>query len=360
MKIILFFYALTFYSSSLLAKPYQLIDKDALYSESLSLVFDEVEKILPAKIFKEIGKDIYIDSYPYQKRTDFKNICDWENSTNFAGVSIWNFGKKVIRIDKNLLEFITQKNINTSFSCFKFHGNLKKLLMGLIIHETVHLYDLSMKKQKNKKYMRQVQVRGSNEEREETKEFTTIAKSNFYTNKFAWNRWGKSNKNKNPIRSADSYEFKNSTEHFAVNSEFYFLDPSFSCKRPFTARIFDRIYNLAKAKDIDCLNDIPIRMGAFGHSTIKVDQLIAIDYINVDEGDDVASSFGHSMIRLVICSEKRKVRSLECYKDISNHLALSFAANVTTKNIEVMKGVFGSYKSMLTITPFIKKRANII
>ena len=70
--------------------------------------------------------------------------------------------------------------------------------------------------------------------------------------------------------------------------------------------------------------------------------------------DNPAGTFGHLMLRLIVCSPKRKTLSPACLHDIEHHLVAGFQADTNNKSPSVLKGLNGSYRSKLLIQRFLE------
>ena len=65
--------------------------------------------------------------------------------------------------------------------------------------------------------------------------------------------------------------------------------------------------------------------------------------------------FGHSMFRLVICKPGRE-RGAKCLGDEAYHMIINFSANINEENLDLFKGLNGSYPSHLVIENFATTR----
>jgi len=161
-------------------------------------------------------------------------------------------------------------------------------------------------------------------------------------------------------RSPYAYEFKSPDEAFAVNLEFFLMDPEYQCRRPsgyaFLAKHFQhqpfQNYNCKKGQHIlTTINSSEI-MGHI-YEPLDASRIAAVHYLLAGDGDSMMSQWGHSMIRLVICAPHRKVLDEECLKDTAYHRVVSYRAGVTDLAISTMKGITGGYPSRLYIMPLL-------
>jgi len=161
-------------------------------------------------------------------------------------------------------------------------------------------------------------------------------------------------------RSPYAYEFKNSDEAFAVNMEFFLMDPEYKCRRPtgyeFLAKHFlyqpHKNHNCKKGQNVlTTINSSEI----MGHvyEPLDASRVASVHYLLAGDGESMMSQWGHSMIRLVICAPHRKVLDHECLKDTVYHRVVSYRAGVTDLAISSMKGITGDYPSRLYVLPLL-------
>ena len=101
------------------------------------------------------------------------------------------------------------------------------------------------------------------------------------------------------------------------------------------------------------------------------ERVYQVQYLLASKGKGIASSFGHSMIRLVICAPEHYEPTIglnvpatpfgpSCLKDTNYHLVISFRANVDDIKVSKIKGITGKYPSILFMLPLekIKEKYN--
>ncbi|HWU44251.1 MAG TPA: DUF4105 domain-containing protein, partial [Bdellovibrio sp.] len=81
-------------------------------------------------------------------------------------------------------------------------------------------------------------------------------------------------------------------------------------------------------------------------------RVYAIHYLLASPGGGFGSSWGHSMIRIVMCAPSRTQVGPECLKDVAFHFVLSFRAFAGTPEISNWDGLTGAYNSRLFFLPF--------
>ncbi|MFZ4402612.1 MAG: DUF4105 domain-containing protein [Pseudobdellovibrionaceae bacterium] len=157
-------------------------------------------------------------------------------------------------------------------------------------------------------------------------------------------------------RLPDVYETRNSREYFAVNMEYFLLDPEFACRRPVLYSFLSKYFDHQPFENKKCGKDISYLKLSDKSWVKKIDfnRVYAIDYMQAGAGDSLASGFGHSLLRLVICSPERVQMGPACYDDIDSHLVLSFRAAITDNKLDLWKGLVGDYPSKLYFTPLVE------
>jgi len=82
-----------------------------------------------------------------------------------------------------------------------------------------------------------------------------------------------------------------------------------------------------------------------------MNKVYAVHYLLAGPGQELASAFGHSMIRIVMCAPDRTTVGPECMMDTEHHLVLSFRGFVDTPKSSALSGLFGDYPSRLFFLP---------
>lgn len=157
-------------------------------------------------------------------------------------------------------------------------------------------------------------------------------------------------------RSPDPYEWKSPAESLAVNLEYFLLDESYKCNRPFQYRLYRKMlaHNPYPGKTCErkdkafVLNNA--LLGASPLVDIDVDRLYGLHYFFAGEGKAAMSRFGHAMLRLVVCKPGRE-KGPDCVKDVGHHLVLSYAALLDDGQISTLKGLKGDYAAVLNVSP---------
>lgn len=156
-------------------------------------------------------------------------------------------------------------------------------------------------------------------------------------------------------RSPDRYELTSPAEFFAVNLEYFFLDPSYACRRPALYRYFAAHFGNVSTEASCAPNFVALQVGTADESVPPVLQIdpsrvYAVEYLLAEANERPLSRWGHSMLRLVICAPGRALGP-DCRFDLQYHQVLSFRAFVGDVQISSWRGLTGSYPSRLYVLP---------
>jgi hypothetical protein len=174
--------------------------------------------------------------------------------------------------------------------------------------------------------------------------------------------------NINAQRSPDAYEYRNPRESLAVNMEYYLLDKNYACRRPTLYKFFASTFGDTTEPDYShqCGTEIMAHYAELALlKNIDPRRVYRIDYLLAAAGEDVVSSFGHSMFRIVLCAPAHYSAAIEmqvdatpfgenCLKDEAFHLVVSFRANLDDLVLDYWKGLVGGYASRPFILPYLQ------
>ena len=160
--------------------------------------------------------------------------------------------------------------------------------------------------------------------------------------------------NRQLLRSPDAYELGSPAEFVAVNAEYFLLDPSYGCRRPALYRFFVEHFDWAPF-DTRCPDVYPyLNAGADNHQSLlgwlDPERVYAVHYLLAEPDQTLASRWGHSMLRLVVCAPGRP-RGPDCLLDLEQDLVLSFRAYVDDVQLSHWDGLVGQYPSRLFMLP---------
>ncbi|WP_413295344.1 DUF4105 domain-containing protein [Bdellovibrio sp. HCB185ZH] len=277
-----------------------------------------------------------------------------------------SFQRRDLTINSLMLAEIV-KGPQGSTRTSRTHGNMYNEVLATVLHETTHLYDFAnVHSDSEKEMIRRCDTKfaKSKEERIQNgprpyackyyENMTTSFSSNPYYLQVAG--WTGQSENVMNQRSPDIYELKDKKEHFAVNMEYFLMDPQFKCRRPSIYKVLSRQFQHAPFADVTCeaqLGYVIPNSGAMYSQILPIDpnRIYQVHYLFAEKGSDLSSGWGHSMIRLVMCAPERKSVGPECLRDVEYHLVLSFRAWVESIQLSMWAGLVGDYSSRLFILP---------
>ncbi|MGZ3772905.1 MAG: DUF7844 domain-containing protein [Pseudobdellovibrionaceae bacterium] len=243
------------------------------------------------------------------------------------------------------------------------HKNLYRLAKATLIHELSHVYDaLNMTAINNpaeRKLRAQCAAVGPVSVaqppvwcRDLMNETKSVSDRPTWKNLMNWNRGLFIAKTKNvlSIRSPDAYEKSDLSEAFAVNMEYFVLDPEYSCRRPEIASYLNSHFKISNNGKPSCIKNTAVRFSTSQMLTnLDLSRLYEIHYLIAAPGTDTESRWGHAMFRLVFCSPKRTTVGPECLQDINDHVVLSYRANISGITKSAIDGLLGKYPSQMFV-----------
>jgi len=342
---------------------------------AISLLVEDLQNRLPPLIRKTIEQVQPILTVK-NIETDSKNIVIALFETHLLGQSQIILSKFHLNRLSQLPNFGQNTSIKEGFQSsepiLSYHKNYYQYILSALIHESGHLFDRYYKNPQlfdkisqcqedayGPSYNRQAYGYLSNECRRLISMHNAISSHPLFLNAAGYSEQGLLNEvntyernNFLILRSVDPYEWKNPEENFAVNLEYFLLDPEYKCRKSVLYKIYSFLLNIEPFKYLVCQSshlvfvapDISTSKGYFYN--IDFSRVYAIHYLFAGEGPELFSRFGHSMLRLVICSPQRKVIDEKCLNDIDQHLVVSFRASIMDFKTEMLKGLNGSYPSV--------------
>ena len=278
----------------------------------------------------------------------------------------------VIQLPLQMIEIIKKGEANSKPSLdpqgnIRSHKTEFKEAQASVVHETAHAYDfVNLRPYQERAVIQNCQFVSQDPEAYQPDECelylktkTTFSSDPYYLELAGWplSPQGKGYREKRNVfaaRTADPYEFKNPSEHFAVNFEYYILDPEYSCRKPSLTNFLNAHFKF-RPYSVPCApltyvnpssNDVNAVL-----QKLPVDRIYQIHYLHADRGQEMASRWGHSMFRLIICAPETKMGP-DCMKDEYHHLVLSYRAFVGLNGINSWKSLTGEYSTRLFIIPF--------
>ena len=160
--------------------------------------------------------------------------------------------------------------------------------------------------------------------------------------------------NRQLLRTPDAYELISPAEFVAVNAEYFLLDPSYACRRPALYAFFSTHFEWSPF-ETRCADAYPyLNAGAEKQQSLlgwlDPERVYAVHYLLAEPDRALASRWGHSMLRLVVCAPGRP-RGPDCLLDLEQDLVLSFRAYVDDVQLSHWDGLVGEYPSRLFMLP---------
>ncbi|HAR44539.1 MAG TPA: hypothetical protein DCS07_18220 [Bdellovibrionales bacterium] len=290
-----------------------------------------VTGLLPQPVIQAIGPNVYLR---FAKLDSYSEIippaCPGEVPQEKPAASVLGKtqarftpgAKRTIVLNRNFLKEISGGPAQArKYSCG--HRDLYRLAIATAVHEISHLY---------------LKAKGS------------AFKKN-YRNFLAWKRGLLDTRSKNQFygRSPDPYEFRNLTEHFAVNAEYFLLDPEYRCRRPEQYRYFGKHFGYsAHSVTPVCKLNTEVRLAtSLQPMSLDPTRVYEIHYLLADQGSAFESKWGHAMYRIIQCAPSRPQVGPECVQDIGSHLVVSFRASISGLNASKLGGLSGKFPSQL-------------
>jgi len=249
------------------------------------------------------------------------------------------------------------------------HGSVRRELLATVLHELTHLYDrarlwpLAQKQLQHQCRQRQQSLGavGLPEHcRGQTARRFTLSDDPLLLDLAGWpqyvgRRGAREQNNHQVARSPDSYELSNPREFVAVNMEYFLLDPSYACRRPLLARYLSEHFAWSPANPQPCADGLAYLNAGRDFArqplgSIDAQRVYQVDYLLAEANDVLASRWGHSMLRLVICAPGRPLGP-DCRLDLQEHLVLSYRAFVGDVQLSSWDGLTGAYPSRLFVLP---------
>ena len=347
-----FFSLLSLYAISANAHDLPVIFSKNLDSSQKAImerVLTEVSDLLPAKMKTGLPENIELRIEKLSDQTSIPNdVCS-------AKVEMVDKKKKIVRPfvygeynrGKNSLvlnipvvnELGLGREKSEKINCQ--HKSLYDQAISTIVHELTHAYDNNNGNlSKNMEFIRRAGF----------KKGLLKTKS----------------KNIEAMRSVDAYEMVNIAEAFAVNMEYFVMDPEYACRKPAMFDYYLKHFGVDPFPNRNCEMNTTVMMSTpTGYYPTKLDpkRIYRIDYLLAAPGKDLSSGFGHSMFRIVMCAPERfdpitnktipaTPFGKKCLEDKLFHLVVSYRANVEDATLNYFKGFFGGYPSMLFILNF--------
>ncbi|MGE3757459.1 MAG: hypothetical protein AB7H97_06875, partial [Pseudobdellovibrionaceae bacterium] len=336
----------------------------------VSTFIAEIEGLLPPRVKTVIGKKVTLLFRPLSRQQQIQALpCGSETptaplSTTLARVqkgSRFSDLKKVksIEVDYSILfEMINGKENARAFPCS--HGSTYRLAQAAVIHEIGHLYDFmnhqSELNQQDLAYCNTLPLSIRRDDyvcKDLMNTSRSISNHPYFKHLMGWFEKGLMVQTWTNLtdyqRNPDPYELADPEEALAVNFEFFIMDPNYKCRRPVHYEYYKKQFAHEPFKNQSCeiyrevsLDSESTKAQIMGLQKLTTENLYSIDYLYADSAKAIMSRWGHAMYRLVYCKPGRPLGP-DCRNDISNHLVISYRAQVDDMNINNIAGLRGDY-----------------
>lgn len=214
------------------------------------------------------------------------------------------------------------------------HGDLHRLATAVLLHEVLHRYDALAGISRRPHYLR---LHGFDPIRRPSAAGGGVA--------------GAVARNTLAARSPDPYEFTDAAESFAVNGEFFLLDPDYRCRRPAAYAYLERALGVRPFPHSQCTVNHAVHAGGT-RLVLDPGRIYQAHLLLAAAGSEMASRFGHLMVRLLRCAPDRAEVGPPCLEDLQDHVVLGFAADLRGEpGIDPLKGLTGGYTTRLFVKP---------
>lgn len=306
---------------------------------------------LPPKFIQQLDRSVAIEWQPLPSEI-------YGQAGRFSGITL----------NQRLLPALVDGSAATQ-TTQRPHGTVRKELLATLIHELTHLYDRErLWSAAERQQFRHCQQRAHSSGlvglpdgcRGQTERRFTLSDDPRLLDLAGWQQYvgrrgEREDENHQNVRSPDEYELTNPLEFVAVNMEYYLLDPTYACRRPSLAAYFNQHFNWSPRKQTACGNELAyLNAGSdFAREPLGMldpERVYEVDYLLAEANDALASRWGHSMLRLVICAPGRP-RGPACRLDLDQHLVLSYRAFLGDVQLSSWGALVGQYPSRLFVLP---------
>jgi hypothetical protein len=251
---------------------------------------------------------------------------------------------------------------STTYACG--HHNLYQLALSTLLHELSHVYDFTYSI--TPELQQEIDANCQNDSISSeptlpsaqctniTNNMRVVSRLPSFMSVVDWDSGSDTRLNYSAVRSPDPYEFTKIEEEFAVNMEYFLLDPEYACRRPSEFEYLKDHFNYDPFPNRTCQvpNQVQLASDTLGQSagalvTLDPSRIYQIHYLFASEGTSFASRWGHAMFRIIVCNKSRATVGPDCLNDISDHIIVSYAANSGDWSVSAWDGLTGKYPSQL-------------
>lgn len=314
-------------------------------------LLDEAFAALPPRLREAVDRDVTVRWVPLPEQI-------YGRAGRFSGVEL----------NANLLPGLTDGSAAKA-ATGRPHGTVRRELLATVLHEVTHLYDRGAfwgaeQRTLLRGCLRQNGSMGAvglpAECRGQTARRFTLSDDPRLLDLAGWpqrvgTRGERDQHNGQVARSPDIYELSNAREFVAVNMEYFLLDPDYACRRPSLARFLSEHFGWSPTNATPCDTGYAYLNAGRDFdkqalANLDPERVYEVDYLLAEANQNMASRWGHSMLRLVICAPGRP-RGPDCRLDLDQHLVLSYRAFVGDVQLSSWDGLTGAYPSRLFVLP---------
>ncbi len=286
-----------------------------------------------------------------QKKASTPVFAEWTNKQGYHEIALHSGFKKDILIGPQ-----KSTTINCEF------GTFYRMAQASLLHELGHIWDNNTTKRMRTLRHEHLQKCAVKKSRHDHPESLYCHLPNFMERRISsdpqflhltnwkWRHRRFFRKNLKTSTSPRAYERKNPQETFAVNLEYFLLDPDFKCHRPALYNYFKQKLEHTPFKQSRCQTNysLPSYNGLFIYN-IDPKKVDSIHFVLAGEGRSFVSKWGHAMYRIVTCDTPGN-----CLQKPSQNFIVSFAAQSQNLLLGTWEGFRASYSSQIFIKPFLE------
>jgi len=261
---------------------------------------------------------------------------------NFETYGRYNALRNIITLNSKLLDEIQLgPEGSRNFECY--HGNFYRLATATLLHEIAHAYDALDLDTSTGKSARRSRL-----------SHTTVSSDPAWTvvdglhTRLLGFRFSTS-KNRDLDRLPSAHAARNKRESFAAHFEYFLLDDDYSCRYPSHQEYLQNHFGWAPSRS-DCRSsyEVVARQGT-ELADLNPERIYQVRYLLAAPGQKAVSRLGHSMLHFVRCAPGTALGP-ECLEQEEEDIVLGFAALTNDSSWRWLKGLIGSYDSMVFFT----------
>lgn len=313
--------------------------------EAAQAFLARVSGVLPPKFTRRIGRPVTVGFEKLSNQFDPASLCSSEPGSGaperlmaYANIFTWNKNRGELVLERALLDEI-RKGESASRDLGCRHGTVYRFAMAYLIHELAHAYDFTRPLDEAEAFQLERCRIGAESNSSACSEIQAIRGLISDHQPFK----GLSLTYLTSRRTVDAYERSDRQEAFAVNMEYFLLDPRYGCRRPALYQFLSEHFGLSPhAGECGKGNSIYLQ-NTLARTELDPSRIYQVHYLLAGEGKEAASRWGHSMIRLIQCAPHRPVPGPDCLKDEKYHVVLGFRATSQTQRYDTWDGLTGRY-----------------